>query len=657
MILLPLSKAFAEPRGLLLLGDLQQSLGVTYDYRGRQSSVNSQGTYTASHQLEEKYHFDIDYGVLDRNWLNGTFSSDVSLEQREFNDSGNTSKTASTSKYQYNLTGVVLNRSPYPISFHSRRELSTIHEAYTPGYDLDTNNNGVRLNLLNNFLTTSISYEKNSTETSGLTHDSKNTQDGLNLQVANQFRDTSTTQLNANYYSERTDFKDSTPQYTSKNYDVGLMNSINFGGRQKHSLASTLQFSESRAAGIPSRRFDWTESLHLVPGKALKIDMTYWNSSSKTLNSRGSSQIDKSNTGNIAVTHRLFQSLETRLFARFRQSDFATGQENVYAGSFGFTYSKILPKTSTMRIGYSREYGITDRKGTESLSTVRDESHTVALYGEIISLNTSGAVDPLSISIRSASISSPFHTLPYNEGPLADYTVDTLGRVTITPGSQIRPGDTVLISYDVLLNPNVKYATTNQNIFSSLSLFSNRYRLSGSLFTVDQQLLSGNADSASLANQRTAVVRLETDRGDNTFSLEYDSTEQSNITYSYVEGTWRYNHRFQTLTLGLYARDRYVMHDAVTTASSHSAAYAENIIDTGATYQQPLFRVAMLGVTLNYLKSTGGTLERDLIYFKTTLRARFNKLLFSLTSQVNWNITGSMSTRDDIVRFELTRFF
>jgi hypothetical protein len=47
----------------------------------------------------------------------------------------------------------------------------------------------------------------------------------------------------------------------------------------------------------------------------------------------------------------------------------------------------------------------------------------------------------------------------------------------------------------------------------------------------------------------------------------------------------------------------------------------------------------------------------DLVFVKASIFARFNKLSASISGQSSWRFYGSVRTRDDYVRIDLSRYF
>ena len=87
--LLPHPAEAARKKVIFQLYNLRQWTELEYDYTGKSYSYDSSADrHSQEHDLEETYHFDIDYAILDRDLANGSLTVDLNLNQTYENESG-----------------------------------------------------------------------------------------------------------------------------------------------------------------------------------------------------------------------------------------------------------------------------------------------------------------------------------------------------------------------------------------------------------------------------------------------------------------------------------------------------------------------------------------------------------------------------------------
>lgn len=643
-----------QQRGLLQLGELQQSVTLSYDRAAHTASNGSSDS--ATNEFKEKYHVATDVSLLDPDLLQLFLSGDLWLDQA--NSSGTANGSNEGILYTYSVGGVAFARDPYPVNFLSSRSTNRVVTAYTSAYTLTIDTNQIGVRLQNRYVPVHFEFVRSSMDTSGLSQDSSSTNNTFTLNANNNFRDVSVTDFSTNI-SNGSQSGGGQATVDTRNYGVTLTNTTTLDRRRRYSLNSALQTQSSAQGLTTQKQVDLTENLQCQFGQALQGNLTYWYSSSKTKDITNNEQSLTSNSFTGSLTHHLFQSLETRLSGTYRTSNLLGGTETDYGGSAAFTYRKKLPAESELTLGFSQDELITDRNAAVSQLTYTNVKFSLRPGDSVVNLNPPGALDPNSVTVGGKT--DPALVLPdITYHAPADYTVDApSGQIRITPGGAIAtilittPVD-LFISYKVNLNTSIKFSTTTTNASAGLALFNNRYRLTGNFTSSDQHLISGQATNASLYNTRTDRIRFDATYPFQTVSLEYSDYESGPTQYSYGEGGWYYNRPFMLSTISAHARDRYTMYGA---ASALSQAYNQNTAEAGAAYKRSLFSWAQASLALNYVNTNGNNVSSNYVYVRADMQGRINKLTINLYGQTIWRVSGTQNMRDDYIHLELTRTF
>jgi hypothetical protein len=193
------------------------------------------------------------------------------------------------------------------------------------------------------------------------------------------------------------------------------------------------------------------------------------------------------NNGSFALSHLLYSNLVTtaNVWAMSQNSD--PQDTTRWRGGISTNYSKVMFGVGVSAgLGYS--YQVTDRDSREDLIEIIDESHLVPLDGAVILQRRFVVTSTIIVTNADGS-------LVYTDG--IDYTIlnisSDLTQVQIIPGGQIETGDTILVSYQAIALPSMKFSTTNTNYRLGLNLgwvtFSHTYT------DMDEDLISGQGES------------------------------------------------------------------------------------------------------------------------------------------------------------------
>lgn len=640
--------AMSQQRGLILLGELQQSVDLIYDYNGKHASyANSRNFSLTEHRFEEKYHLDIPYGIYSPRLLKGHLSTDFSLNQEMFSASGTSPGKGSAVNFQYSIDGILLDRKPFPVSFFSNSSRNHVQREFSGGYDLLTDSNGVGISLKNRFLPLKANYSVINSKTSGQYQDRTQDTENISVSVSNKIRDISQTDA-AIFHSENRSAliggADSA-RFTSSEYSV--RNRLNWDG-QKKELNSSYKLHDS--SGLINNTYSiLVENFNIALGKAMDAGLEYENTHNRSMDQR-----ETSNFGGAWLQHRLFQSLTTRLAFQIRQNDINNGSENDIGGSLNISYQKRLPQRSILKLNFSQRIDVIDSKRDSNTALVIDEPLTARYFEQNILINRNVVTD--SIIVRSADPAKS--SIRYTLG--MDYWVEQVGtqtRLIFLSSPTINDGDNLFVTYNYFLNPSVKYVTYSRSIGGYISFLEGRYRLFGDFNDMNQDLLSGRDDVIRLSSQHSYRLGFDSKLESVSFGaqyLNYDSREDKHQT---IEGFASHDRGFARGLLSLYMKDTYTMYDVNPFAGSGSTTYSENQLKLGMLYRKVLFGMADMKLKTDYANSRGGSISRDLVSVSLNMQMVVRTVIITLLSQVNWQDLGSNSTRDEQVRLELIRFF
>jgi len=639
-----------QKKGLLLLQGFDQWVNTTYQYGGHDSNHSQSGN--SSHTVTETYNFTTFASIVDPQMFRFSLNGSAGLQQVMNQGSVSGSSYGSGSKYQYVFSGTLLEQSRFPLALQSSRTLDTVTPPFTPTYTTDTSFNSAELTLLHDILPLKLRYERDTIKISSTNSVSDSTSNSFLVSGTHRIGDISNTSFGINLSDTNTTSTASTVAENNQKsglLSVNLSNTLLLGAKRNHTLSTAALWKEENPNGIEQQIGTLSGSLLSRFGKALDSQLSYLGNFTRSTSFTGEKQELNSNSFNASIHHHLFQSLDTRMRGLYTQTMILGGREYRYSGLGSLSYRKILPAQSRFSFDISGEHAITDRRIAATQFTFRNEAHTVDQQGDFITLNNE---NPLVSVDRVISVNLGVATVYVKD---IDYTVDTnLGRIQVTPGGGIAPGTLLLITYTVRYDASIKYATDTLTLASSLSLKEGKYTLSGTLTDQTQSLISGQTQN-SLRNTRVGQVRFKgVYLPDQSYSLVYEDFYSTQSSYRFTEGLWQYKHQYPQVGLFLQARERYTIYDPVGSSPGNKQLSSS----ASVSLNRPIAQVMQLSVSLDLTDLRDDKLGRtDLVYFRSNLYARFNKLTFTLSGQSSWRFYGSLLTRDDYVRLDITRYF
>ncbi len=641
-----------RPRGLLLTGPVAQSVGLRYEYYGR----DAEETTSSTHRFKEKYSLETIAGIWDPDLLNLDMKVDLWFEQLKDNNDAGRSQDSDTFDINYSLAASAFQHEYYPVVVYSSREESNVSYSLSPSYRMTVTRNSVVAKYRSTVLPFRLYYQHLTSDSSGRTRDSSTISDILNLTVTNDYRGISFTQLDVSFNEQEQEIEQ-TGTTDSNVAVISLSNSLYLDKMKKYSLGSQFQRQESSIAGDPQKFFDLTEALRARFGRALNGEAIYQYTSDEMQGFDGLDQELTANQFTLNLNHMLFESLQTRLDGHIRESQLNGGDESQTGIGLWFNYRKRLPKVSLLQVNVGGANQETSRDLEVSKIRVKKQFSNVK-RNEPIELDlTGGTLIAVESVVGKADGESD---RIFNEG--VNYDVDLVFSRIIPTGSDFPdpvldtdiPGLTVEVTYTIGFDrPSIDYVTDIRSISSTLSLLDGRYNLLASYYQEDQSVESGQIASGGLSDTKEVEVRFETRINYHRFGFEYGSHEAGSNRYSYLEGDWFYDRSYPLGNLRLQARNRYTNFDAVRADSSD---YDVNTLTMGGSYARRVFSWVQLVCSLNYANVSGNA-SRDAIYFRTALQGTINQLHFNVNGTSLLRMEEDRTTRDDFFNFEITRYF
>jgi hypothetical protein len=637
----------AGPRALLYMRDFRNWLQMEYrGYWNNSDSKSGTDLESKDHLFIEKYHHSFAYAVYDPRILNGHFSIDFGLNQEIYDSSYEGSGSESGTILEYSIDGTFFDRRPYPVNVFSSNKRSEIQRIFAKNYDLYIKDHGVTLSLKNQFLPTRFQYLHRRRETDGLKLDRVETTDTFNFETLHLYKDLSHTEVSFYYSDDDTDFGSLQPAYTHQISEYLFRNSLRWGTFPARSRLDSTYRVRDETNIVSSLFHDWSESLLLRPGRALKIGLDYDYTSDRS----GDLTRDE-HKEQILIEHIMYESLTTRMKFLNRKINYTRGEHKEVQGLGGLSYRKELPRSSLFSLGYSYTKGWTERdRGARELP-VFDEQVTMKATGQNFFKNLDIIADSIVVHNRDRSVT-------YVEGE--DYTVQQFGRRTellLTWASQISPDEVVSVDYLFSVVPGLSFYTTVHQVSSSLSLFSNRYRIYGYLVDTDQKPRSDSTEEEFLYDVFTYSIGLVSTRRFATYGSEfgyYDSTTEKR---QYVEFFWRYRRYYRRNYLWLSFRDRIVKHEQVQETKFGEEGDTENQLFAGVSVRRRLFGRNIGKVGLDYLDVRGWMYDRKELDLNLSFDMRVGLMELRFRAERSWEWWEDRRRDETRVFLTLRRYF
>lgn len=666
LLLLAASEADAAPRGLLLLGDLSQLVELKYQLDGQQSKASgSAKTSRMQHYFQESYTAQMAYALFDPGIIRGSFGVGIDFDQTRRSNYNSPSEFNTGTGLRYHIIAGLLPDSNIPANLQARSEQVHAQRQFQAPYDINTDSYSASMRIKNLHLPITLQYVTSSSTTSGLIQDT--VQDNHTfMALANHHLTFSDSEAQLTVSDNSSAPKGGTSGVNrvtfaeNQNYEVVVRNRLALAKQgADRMLTSTVQKREERnalEADVQEHRtFQVDEQLYWAFGRALHLGGQY------LLLNRDSTLNDSQNrNAQLWLKHQLFESLATRIETGYRTTNIENSSSEstrTYGGSANYT--KKLMAESELQANYGYFYAETDRSQTGIFAMAIDEPHTMQpgvlptlpAPFRLININ----VQTAGVEIRNAN--PAVRLLPYVPGQ--DYTLESDGlftRVVPTDTTEIHVGDSLLVSYSYLGNPQIAYGTTTQQATVSLMLFNNTYRVFGGWLKTSQDLLKGSADVVRLNNGTEYRVGFERNQPLWSYGGEYDNVDSDQDKHQTYQGFLRTMRNVDRGNVTLYVNDSFTNTDQAS-YSLNTSSTAINTLGCGGSYSTRIYGGTFMMLTAQFFNTMGDTPTRNDASLGANFNWSYGKLEFSLLSQFNWRSLPGQTSQDEYIRLKVSRYF
>lgn len=643
LLLVSERQALAAGRyGLLLYGTPRQQVDLSYKFNGEQQSVSSQ-----RHETSEDYQFRMRYGIARPDLWQGSFMASLRFDQSLISSSVNSggSDISSHVGLLYDIDGVLMGRSVAPFAFSLKSDITEVSTPFAKTYQVSNSLYDLRWTLKNKRVPIAIEYLTGTSKTSGQQVDSTRDRKELYLHATHSgVVGTASLDLSnvvSNFSTEQGDAD------FDKRYEARFQHTLNWdsAGRGR-SIASAVNYSET--AGINfAKYFTLNESLQWDLGTSLRSGADYsWSTVS------GDPGTQTRQNGTLWLQHQLFKNLTTRINVRLRSEDYPTGTDQEIGEGISLSYVKALPNQGSLNLAVSKDHSVDKRNLGTDRQHIFNEQHTAA-FGTHLFLVQPNAV-PSTISVRNAD---PLRSLlPYL--PDADYRIVVTGALTeivIIAGGAIVDGDSLLITYDIQVDPNLKTVSDSTGLSGSLQFLGGAYRVYGS-YLESHQDRTGQVTLAGTTAQNNSRFGLERKWEHVTVNTEYGNYDSEADKHQSVQAQALYSNSKRDGSVTFSLSDQYQWYTPVSVGGTVVKRTAENFFAAAASYTTMLTSTTNLALNSNYLNVVGAS-SSDSFTLGSSLRWGLGKMNVTLNGSVGVRRQESIYAYNELLFLRVTRFF
>lgn len=627
---------------LLRIQNLSQGVGGSYHFRDNSAGSGNEQISSSKHEFIENYNLSGDFSLLNPHLIKGAAGLDLFLDQRKEADQTRQEPWSSAFNLGYRVSSILLDRSPFPISINADSSLRTESPPFTRSYDVESDNLVIGVNITNKYLPARLSLMKNSSETSGLTDDRRQTTETFTMSANHAVSTLSSTSFTfTREFSESTLLASGAGTNSSK-VGVGLANGLSWQNHRGLSRSLYSSYAYSASSGFfKSTQHALTSNLNWWLGKSLNSSAGYSYSNNKSETQRFQLQ-----AGNLSLSHHLFESLTTSISGMGSSARFSDGSENAYGGGLNLSYRKKLPAESLFMSSYSFSYSVSDRQRSNATVAVENERHPIPL------------VDPKRIALANPTFLASTITVRGAQTLIlytrdVDYTVIPEG-IEVLPGHMV--GDTeVLVSYTFLQDPRVTFASASHAASASLNLHNREHFIYANYRASDKQLLAGRATEVTLSPSSHLDVGYERHIDRHTFHAEYGWNKSATTKTNYLDARWLHQRPFAAGNLSLSAAEHFSWYDQ---GAAANAGNWNNTFGINGAYTRNLTDAVAGRLGVGYLNFIGESAPvRNLFSANLNLDGHFGKTTITLSSSLTLGVSSSSTSRSEAVGISFHRYF
>lgn len=467
-----------------------------------------------------KFHFD--GSVYHPKLLTFGGVVDLGLEQREQEQRGApTAIRSEDDNNRYDVYAALLREHPYSLRLFAQRSQARVRQSFFPTNDAVATRHGAMVSARDWVVPTQV--EVSTYQFEGESGDLRREQrDTLNVTGSRN-----TDQFNVNYtvFAQEVDSELAGGRYDDFQALAGA--TWRFGGKLQNSFAID---------GQQRKQTGDTENESANVGGRTRVQLA------EDLDSRVGASFGRSKFGDMAesttdrtdvfgeLEHKLYDSLTTVVRGDYLEQSIGAGDLTRVGGSGRVGYRKKVPfgaVRAAYQVGRSRQ----DEEGRLGANiTITDEPHIVVLGNPVILDNADVDGDNLLVTNASGAV---VYSTP------ADYVVDRIGirtRLSFPVGSQIQPGDTILVTYTFASSYNRAFETDSQ--FASFELlFGDAVSMEVHWSELSQELVAGVSD-ATLDRATEWGVDVRTKMLDQNFAIEWLDRDSLLTPYTRTRLSW-----------------------------------------------------------------------------------------------------------------------
>ncbi len=451
-------------------------------------------------EFEESLLMDQDGYILDPKIATFSLSSRVALEQGRYSEpnSGTVGETSGTrfglfTDYDARISLLHGTLIPLTITGQATLDSGSLDGELGRRTEFTNQTNDVTVLYRNPYFPSSISYSEiyvDELSSSGLSS-AENLEDSILRRLRFNGRSSKLNlQLSQDWFNDLTDATTQQEDYAKT--EGSAFHTFYWG--KGSSLNSFLRYQD-RTGYSPNRTLSISESATLRHSSKLQSSFDYSFSNEKYTTKT------ITNSGAAEVVHHLYDNLTSTLRLSGSNEDSEASDEKEYDARVDFDYRKNILWNGKLTLGVGGGYGVTDRKTTEGLLEVVDESHVVPI-GRIVSLERQ-FVETTTIVVTNLA-----GNITYTLG--VDYTFQAAGdnhtELNILPAGLIIVGQTILVDYKVQPLPTQKFSRLPYSFNAGLDfgwIFVYQ-RING-----EQQSLISGRDADSINNSINTTTGVE----------------------------------------------------------------------------------------------------------------------------------------------------
>jgi len=169
-----------------------------------------------------------------------------------------------------------------------------------------------------------------------------------------------------------------------------------------------------------------------------------------------------------------------------------------------------------------------------------------------------------------------------------------------------------------------------------------------------ESLLSGQSQNSLLNTVSVNCASKDSFRLTRITPSPMKTLDSTNSSYQFFEGLWQYKHLFPERRFPFRQGNTMKIYDPQGLLPGHDQLTSDASLALSRPVLQFMQMTLMLDMSDIRDNKQGNT---DLLFFRSNLSARFNKLTITLNGQSSWRFFGSSLSRDDYVRLDVVRYF